>query len=261
MSTKKFSLKADKDQIFHRRALAEALFERLQDPVYKSGLFLSAPRRTGKTTFLKTDLIPMLSGAGAIVIYADLWVQRDINPAKVIVASIVDAILEESGAITKAAKMLGLSKVTVGGLQMDLTVIGTQDGDSIANTLEKLSAAANKPIVMIIDEAQHAQTTEEGRNTMFALKAARDSLNMGAGEGFRLIATGSNSDRLMTLVASKDQAFFHAMQEHLPELDDTYLEWALENSPLKGKLSRSVLHDGFEIYVKSLAESAGKALH
>ena len=248
MALKKFSLMRDKEQIFHRQDLAEDLAERLQDPMYKSGLFLSAPRRTGKTTFLKTDLLPMLSEAGAIVIYADLWVQRDINPAKVIIGSIADAILHESGAITKAAKMMGLTKVKVGGLEIDLTTIGTQNGDSIARTLEKLSTASKKPIVMVIDEAQHAQTTEEGRSTLFALKAARDALNMGEGEGFRLIATGSNSDRLMTLVSSKDQAFYHATQQHLPELDDTYLQWVLANSPLKDNLSLSVLHDGFDIF-------------
>lgn len=32
-------------------------------------------------------------------------------------------------------------------------------------------------IVLIIDEAQHAITTEAGVATMFALKAARDELN------------------------------------------------------------------------------------
>lgn len=248
MAVKPLSLKRDREHIFHRTQLAESILDQLADPGYKSGLFLSAPRRTGKTTFIKADLLPMLREAGAIVIYADLWEQKHIDPARVIVAAIGEAILHESGAVTKAAKLLGLKKVRLGGLEMDLDAIGTQDGDSIARTLEKLSAATDKPIVMVIDEAQHAQTTEEGRHTMFALKAARDAMILGDGAGFRLIATGSNSDRLMTLVASKDQAFFHARQEHLPELDDTYLAWVLEHSPFKGHLGLGVLHDAFEIF-------------
>lgn len=248
MAGKKLSFARDREQIFHRTALAEDLLRRLIEPSYKSGLFLSAPRRTGKTTFIKADLLPLLRGAGAIVIYADLWEQRSINPAKVVIAAIAEAILHEGGHVTKLAKALGLKKVKVGGLEMDLEAIGTQDGDSIAKTLEKLSAASGKPIVMVIDEAQHAQTTEEGRDTMFALKAARDALILGEGEGFRLIATGSNSDRLRTLVASKDQAFFGAKEEHLPELDDTYLQWVLTSSPFKGTLSLDALRQAFEVF-------------
>jgi molybdopterin-guanine dinucleotide biosynthesis protein len=248
MATKKLSFARDREQIFHRTALAEDLLQRLVEPAYKSGLFLSAPRRTGKTTFIKADLLPLLREAGAIVIYADLWEQKSINPAKVVIAAIADAILHEGGHITKLAKSMGLKKVKVGGLELDLDAIGTKDGDSIAKTLEKLGAAAGKPIVMVIDEAQHAQTTEEGRDTMFALKAARDAMILGEGEGFRLIATGSNSDRLRTLVSSKDQAFFGAKEEHLPELDDLYLQWVLDNSPFKERLSLPVLRQGFEVF-------------
>ena len=248
MAVKPLSFKRDREHIFHRTQLAESILDKLGDPGYKSGLFLSAPRRTGKTTFIKADLLPLLREAGAIVIYADLWEQKRIDPARVIVAAIGEAILHESGAVTRAAKLVGLKKVRLGGLEIDLDAIGTQECDSIARPLEKLGAATDKPIVMVIDEAQHAQTTEEGRNTMFALKAARDAMILGEGAGFRLIATGSNSDRLMTLVAFKDQAFFHARQEHLPELDDTYLAWVLDHSPFKAHLSLGVLHQAFEIF-------------
>lgn len=248
MATKKLSFARDRERIFHRDALAEELLDRLGDPVYKSGLFLSAPRRTGKTTFIRTDLLPLLKQAGAVVIYADLWEQRATNPAKVIIAAIREAILEEGGIVTKAASLVGLKKVKVGGLEMDLDAVGAQDGDSLAKTLAKLGAASGKPIVMVVDEAQHAQTTEEGRDTLFALKAARDAMILGEGEGFRFIATGSNSDRLRTLVSAKDQAFFGAKEEHLPELDDTFLRWVLDSSPFKESLSLEVLRAGFELF-------------
>jgi hypothetical protein len=163
------------------------------------------------------------------------------------VAAIRDAILLEAGIVQKAAMAVGLKKVTVGGLEMDLDAIGAHDGDSLAKTLQKLGIASDKPIVMVVDEAQHAQTTEEGRDTMFALKAARDAMILGEGKGFRLIATGSNSDRLRLLVASKDQAFFGAREEHLPELADDYLAWVLKNSPFEGHLSLSMLRQGFDM--------------
>lgn len=262
---KPLSFARDRELIFHRRKLAEDLINRLSDPVYKSGLFLSAPRRTGKTTFIRADLLPVLREAGAIVIYADLWEQRSINPAKVIISAIRDAILHESGMVLKTAMAMGLKKVKVGGLEMDLDAIGTQEGDSLARTLEKLGTAGEKPIVMVVDEAQHAQTTDEGRDTLFALKAARDAMILGEGKGFRFIATGSNSDRLRTLVSSKDQAFFGAKEEHLPELDDAYLEWVLSSSPFKAYLSLPVLRQGFEMlsrrpeYLQSLLKSLEEA--
>jgi hypothetical protein len=261
MAIKPLSFARDRELIFHRLKLAEDLINRLSDPVYKSGLFLSAPRRTGKTTFIRANLLPMLREAGAVVIYADLWEQRSINPAKVIISAIRDAILHESGVVLKTVVAMGLKKVKVGGLEMDLVSIGTQEGDSLTRILEKLGAASDKPIVMVVDEAQHAQTTDEGRDTMFALKAARDAMILGEGKGFRFIATGSNSDRLRTLVSSKDQAFFGAKEEHLPELEDAYLEWVLNSSPFKACLSLAVIRQGFEMfsrrpeYLQSLLKS------
>ena len=47
-------------QLLHPGVLDEGL---------RSGLFLSGLRRTGKTTFLRNDLIPALEQEGALVIY------------------------------------------------------------------------------------------------------------------------------------------------------------------------------------------------
>jgi hypothetical protein len=49
-------------------------------------------------------------------------------------------------------------------------------------------------------------------------------------------------------VSSKDQAFFGAKEEHLPELDDIYLGWVLDSSPFNGHLSLAVLREGFEMF-------------
>ena len=45
-----------------------------------SGIFLSGIRRTGKTTFIKHDLMPALEALGAVVIYVDLWADTSIAP-------------------------------------------------------------------------------------------------------------------------------------------------------------------------------------
>jgi len=45
------------------------------------------------------------------------------------------------------------------------------------DALKALHAAATAPIALVIDEAQHALTSEAGENAMATLKSARDQLN------------------------------------------------------------------------------------
>ena len=69
---------------FHRTALAEQLVQALQGRPFMgdahNGLFLAAPRRTGKSTFLQGDLAPALKAAGVEVVYVDLWADPRRDP-------------------------------------------------------------------------------------------------------------------------------------------------------------------------------------
>ena len=57
---------------YHRRVLSERLTKLITQVVVgsaaRSGVFLTAPRRTGKSTFAREDLWPALEDAGAIVL-------------------------------------------------------------------------------------------------------------------------------------------------------------------------------------------------
>lgn len=99
----------------------------------------------------------------------------------------------------------------------------------------------------MIDEAQHAQTSEEGRQTLFALKAARDAMKSADSPGFRLLATGSNSSKLATLVNAKDQAFYMAPMEDLEQLGSDYLAWVLQTSTYRTQPSLQALQEGFDL--------------
>ncbi len=73
-------------EVFRRPELAAELASRLLRPGVldeglRSGLVLSGLRRTGKTTFLRTDLVPELEAQGAVVIYVDLWSNTKVSPA------------------------------------------------------------------------------------------------------------------------------------------------------------------------------------
>jgi hypothetical protein len=240
-------MKLQDEEIYHRDALARTYVDLLQTSYASSGVFLAAPRRTGKTTFIKEDLNPLLATEGALVIYVDLWEDKAVDPAKVVIEGIRKAILGLEGMVLKGAKASGLTRFKVVGFEMDLAAIGTPDGMTISAALQVLSKMARKPIFLVIDEAQHAQTTEAGRAMLFALKAARDALMLDRSLfGFRLLATGSNSDKLTALINSKDQAFYKAPLEQLEPLGDDYLAWLRKTRGRQPMPAKGVLKQGFE---------------
>ena len=89
-----------------------------------SGLFLAAPRRTGKSTFLREDLRPKLEAAGAVVLYVDLWADRKADPGEVIVQTVRAALATRGGAIARLAKSVGVEKVSIGGTSFSLDRVG-----------------------------------------------------------------------------------------------------------------------------------------
>ena len=226
--------------LFHRTALANDLAARLlaaqPTSASGSGLFLAAPRRTGKSTFLREDLRPALQARGALVIYADLWADKTADPGDVIVAAIRDALSQREGVIARLARSSGLDKVSVGGLAFTLDRVGLAQGVTLSSALSALSDEAQAMTVLIVDEAQHAITSELGTNALFALKAARDELNSSAHHGLRVVATGSNRDKLAMLRNSKDQAFFGAPLVNFPPLGKDYIEWFTALLPFKQEL-------------------------
>ncbi len=215
--------------IFHRAALAQNLADKILNVAVgsaaSSGVFLAAPRRTGKSTFVREDLRPALEGMGARVLYVDLWANPAANPGQVIVSVIRAELARHEGVVARLARQAGMSTVSVGDIQFDLDRVGLGTDISLAQALASLSDETGRMIVLLIDEAQHAITTPEGVDTLFALKAARDELNSSVHHGLRVVCTGSNRDKLAMLRNGKDQAFFGAPLVNFPALDKDYIEW------------------------------------
>ncbi len=136
-----------------------------------NGLFLAAPRRTGKSTFLQADLVPELERQGLVVVYVDLWSDQRRDPGLLIADAIGKALTPHLGVVAKAVKAAGLQEATVAGiLKIDTRNIGRVDGATLPEALDALHAAAKAPVVLIIDEAQHALTSEAGETVMAALE-------------------------------------------------------------------------------------------
>ena len=214
--------------IFKRELLAKTLAndlagESLVD--YSSGMFLAAPRRTGKSTFLNNDLIPECARRGWLPVYVDLWADREADPADLISAAIGNALGQYQSALEKVAKKAGIDKINLlRTLSWDFSKPRLPQGTTLAQALGVLHEVAGKMVVLVIDEAQHALNTESGINAMFALKAARDQLNRGSdSDGLRLVFTGSSRDKLANLVLKSKQPFYGANITPFPLLGKEFV--------------------------------------
>jgi len=194
---------------------------------YSSGMFLAAPRRTGKSTFLNNDFIPECVQRGWLPVYVDLWSDRDAAPAQLISGAIGTALARFEGALARTAKKAGIDKINLlRTLSWDFTRPQLPAGTTLAQALAVLHQVSGQLVVLIIDEAQHALNSEDGLNAMFALKAARDHLNRGdRPDGLRLVFTGSSRDKLANLVLKSKQPFFGASITPFPLLGREYVEF------------------------------------
>lgn len=216
--------------IFRREQLANALARDLAGESfidYSSGLFLAAPRRTGKSTFLNNDLIPECVQRGWLPVYVDLWSDRDADPAELISGAIGTALAGFESTLAKTAKKAGIDKINLlRTLSWDFTRPQLPAGTTLAQALAVLHQVSGQMVVLIVDEAQHALNSSGGLSAMFALKAARDHLNRGdRPDGLRLVFTGSSRDKLANLVLKSKQPFYGASITPFPLLGKDFVEF------------------------------------
>lgn len=194
-----------------------------------NGLFLAAPRRTGKSTFLQNELQPALEQHDKVVVYVDLWSDKKRNPGDLIATAIGAELGKHLGVVARGAKAAGLDQLTIAGmLRIDTSKIGKVDGLTLTEALRVLIDASGRPVALIIDEAQHALTSEEGETAMTALKSARDQLNRPGDAKLLLIMSGSDRDKLLRLVNSNAAPFFGSNISRMPELGEDFVQHIAE---------------------------------
>nr|WP_286193157.1 MULTISPECIES: AAA family ATPase [unclassified Synechococcus] len=205
------------------------------DEALRSGLFFSGLRRTGKTTFLRTDLVPELEAQGAVVIYVDLWSDTKVSPAVLVYAAVRRTLAELA---TPASPLLGrlgrLRGLDLGGMGFrfgfQLEQLGHDGGATLAQAFTELVDQANSDVVLIIDEVQQAITTDDGHQMLLALKAARDAINPRPDTPghFLFLGTGSHRALVGELTARRNQAFTGATSLPYPVLDLAYVQHVLQ---------------------------------
>ena len=220
------------EMTFHRKHLAQAYCDSLEGKGIAnatSGLFLAGPRRVGKSTFLQVDLVPEAEHRGYLPIYVDLWANKWQDPALLIIEVLKKHLLACTKKLNKLVKRV--QKVSLlQTIVLDLSQPGLPEHITLVDVLKEIVEVAAKPILLIIDEAQHALTTVAGLNAMFAIKSARDQMNMRAGAPqLMLVLIGSQRDKLAQLVIRKDQPFFGSDVTSFPLLGKEYVDTFTNN--------------------------------
>jgi len=241
------------DKIFHRNALAQQMAQQLLRPGVldeglRSGLFISGVRRTGKTTFLQADLVPALEAAGALVVYVDLWSNTQANPAALVQAAIRRALHDlqtPAGALAERLKKLRNAEIAVAGFKFGFKIesVGAAGGASLAEAFVQLVDQARSDIVLIVDEVQHAITSDEGKQMLLALKATRDAINARPQTPghFIFVGTGSHRALVSELTARRNQAFAGATSIAYPVLDADYVAHLLQRLRAEGQTTQPSL--------------------
>jgi hypothetical protein len=227
-------------EVFRRPQLAAELAARLLHPGVldeglRSGLFLSGLRRTGKTTFLRTDLVPELEAQGAVVIYVDLWSDTKVSPAALVQAAVRHTLTQlatpSSAVLARLKRIKGLDLGGMGfrfGFQLEQ--LGEAGGATLAQAFTEVVDQCGGDVVLIVDEVQQAITTDEGNQMLLALKAARDAINPRPDTPghFLFVGTGSHRALVSELTARRNQALAGATSLAYPVLDQAYVRNVLQ---------------------------------
>lgn len=245
--------------VFHRPAYAGALAQQLLHPGpldqgLRSGVFLSGIRRIGKTTFIRQDFVPALLELGALVLYVDLWTDRS-RPPMALMHEAVRAAASELGqpasALLQALRRVkGVNFGAAGiSLGVQLDSLGTPAGATLADVFVELVRKAQGDVVLVIDEVQQAMASQDGQDMLFALKAARDTVNTATDLPGRLliVGTGSHKSLVTDMATRRSQAFAGAHTASFEPLGTDYVEWFLKRVEAAGLVvpSAQVAFAGF----------------
>lgn len=185
---------------FPRRQLASEIAADLMSRPRESGLLLTGPRRSGKTTFVREDLLPVLRLEHDVhVIHIDLAAYRNAEPGLAILHALRTALQRFDGVVLRVARRLGLTNIRLGGLEMNVAQAQAVWTEGVLDLLQALSRKAAKRLVIVIDEVQRSQTTETPTHSPAAVQQL-----------FQLLV----EDR-----ASEGQADFVASLRSLSDLD------------------------------------------
>ena len=208
------------DEHFNTTELADTLCNRLLEPgIFRAsdGLFLSLSGMEGgeKTFFLKLVLVPMLQKRGALVIYVGLELVQDATQASSAVLESIARALKELSSPAKFQEQTG--EAVAPSFSFKPETVGRVDGVTLADAFVEVVGTIDKNIVLIINDVETLLKSKSGRRFLFALKAARDAVNLRLNnpkDTYALVVgAGSDPSLISAMTSRTSQPFFGA--EHM----------------------------------------------
>ncbi len=202
------------NQIWHcpRPELARRYLALLQaGPVVSTTIF--APRRTGKTVFLRKDLTPAAEVAGFTVAYVDLW-QTRLNPGIAIVRGLEEALVPKTLAQkalhklqepVKKVKASGHAGELKGALELEFGD-AKKEATELALRIEELvvKLVSRKKLLLLVDEAQELARNKENELMAMALRTAITKNS----DKLRVVFTGSSRTQLSNVFSNSNAPLF-----------------------------------------------------
>lgn len=185
--------------------------------LFESGLSTAlvffAPRRMGKTEFLRKDIIPLSENNGWKTFYFS-FLGTEISPKLEFIKALED-FAQKTGVFAKTRNLLKkASKVSgeIVGIKAEFELQKTQD--NLKKVMTQL--ATHKKVLLLLDEVQILAQKESNANFVAALRTSLDI----AKDTIKVIFTGSSREGLRRMFSESKAPFFHFGQNlPFPEFD------------------------------------------
>ena len=210
-----------KDRLhFPRHALAKSILQGFENNI-QTATTIFAPRRKGKTTFVRNDLIPMAREKGFLVATADLWLDKD-HPERVIARALQEAIHGTGFVRRNLLRFTRPGQVVSGvntGAGPDGVTLGLELVDDagllLPELFERFSKLGKGKALLIVDEVQHLATRKEFETFTATLR----TLLQGAQGMVYAVFTGSSQHGLARMFRRSKAPFYqYGSEVGFPEL-------------------------------------------
>jgi hypothetical protein len=232
---------------FPRHGLVEEVLQILTSGL-KQGVTLFAPRRQGKTSFVRHELIPAAHERGWQTLYIDLWRRRG-EPELALVEGL-EAFLEQrhSGWHRRLRFKELRAKATTGAAELESTLepIRFAPDTVLENRLDSaLTSLAEKGVTLLVLDEVQALAGSKREDFVAALRTVIQKL-----KGRLLVFyTGSSREGLNSMFRQqKAPLFASAMPVQLPDLGDDFIEDRVVflNERTRSPINKSALATAFE---------------
>lgn len=214
---------------FPRPTLAARYLKRLLEGSGRIAVF--GPRRTGKTSLICRELIPLAEKHGLLPVYCDCWQDRS-DPIGSINFALESALEHIEVPASRVRRTLSTEVTKVGAAGFSIEFGPEPKGRAPQSPFFRLDwllgaliARSRKPVFLIIDEVQGLAEHLEGERIAGALRTALTRHERAT----RVLFTGSSETQLIKLFAQTRATLYQfAASEAYPLLDGDFVAHAAE---------------------------------